>query len=101
MLARLRDRTVPRCGVALPGSATDLILMSPVMRRLRGSLLRLVRRRILSMAVGLLLVALATWLRYCAVSDQWWVEGVALVVIASGVALFWTGLTGTAPDWVE
>ena len=53
------------------------------------------------MAVGLLLVALATWLRYCAVSDQWWVEGVALVVIASGVALFWTGLTGTAPDWVE
>jgi hypothetical protein len=28
-------------------------------------------------------------------------EGLALVVGATGLAIFWTGLTGASPDWVE
>jgi hypothetical protein len=31
----------------------------------------------------------------------WWLEGLSLVVGATGLALFWTGLTGASPDWVE
>jgi hypothetical protein len=31
----------------------------------------------------------------------WWLQGVALVVGATGLAIFWTGLTGASPDWVE
>jgi hypothetical protein len=28
-------------------------------------------------------------------------EGLALVVGATGLAIFWTGLTGASPDWVD
>jgi hypothetical protein len=28
-------------------------------------------------------------------------QGLALVVGATGLALFWTGLTGPSPDWIE
>jgi hypothetical protein len=28
-------------------------------------------------------------------------EGLALVVGATGLAILWTGLTGVAPDWVD
>ena len=39
--------------------------------------------------------------RFGGVHAAWWIEGLSLVVCATGLALFWTGLTGPSPDWVE
>jgi len=71
------------------------------LRRMRGVLLRLVRRRGLAMAIGLALAVPAAWLEFSGRFGGWWVEGLALVVGATGAAVFWTGLTGAAPDWVD
>ena len=71
------------------------------LRRMRGVLLRLVRRRGLAMAIGLALAVPAAWLEVSGRFGGWWVEGLALVVGATGAAIFWTGLTGAAPDWVD
>jgi hypothetical protein len=70
-------------------------------RRVRGALLRLVRRRGLSMAIGLALVIPSAWIEFGGHYASWWAEGTALVVGATGLALVWTGLTGLSPDWVE
>jgi hypothetical protein len=72
-----------------------------MLRRLRGAMLRFVRRRTLAMTVGLALVAPAAWIEFSGRFDQWWVDGVALVIGATGLAIFWTGMTGVAPDWIE
>jgi hypothetical protein len=71
------------------------------MRRARGFLLRLARRRALAIVVGLALAAPAAWLEFGGRSDAWWVEGLGLVLGATGVALIWTGLTGARPDWID
>ena len=72
-----------------------------VLRRGRGRLLRFVRRRALAMATGLAMVIPAAWVECLGRYEAWWVEGLALVVGATGLALFWTGLTGPSPDWVD
>jgi hypothetical protein len=72
-----------------------------MLRRLRGTLLRFVRRRRLAVVVGLALVLPAAWVEFTGRFETWWVEGLALVVGATGVALTWTGITGAAPDWHE
>ena len=64
-------------------------------------LLRLVRRRALSMAFGAALVGPAAWVEFGASSAPWWLQGLSLVAGATGLALFWTGLTGPSPDWLE
>jgi len=71
------------------------------LRRARGALLRIVRRPRLSIAIGLLLAGPAAWVQLGGVSVAWWVQGLSLVALATGVALVWTGLTGEQPDWVE
>ena len=70
-------------------------------RRVRGVLLRLVRRRRLAIAVGVTLAAPAAWIEFNGGSGAWWVDGLGLVVGATGVALLWAGLTGARPDWVD
>jgi hypothetical protein len=70
-------------------------------RRLRGVILRLARRRALAIVVGAALVAPAAWIEMSGGYDEWWVNGLALVAGATGVALVWIGLTGASPDWVE
>ena len=72
-----------------------------VLRRARGALLRLARRRSLAIVVGAALAAPAAWVEFFSRYDAWWVDGFALVMGATGLALLWTGLTGTAPDWVD
>ena len=72
-----------------------------VIRRGRGALLRLVRRRLASCVIGFVLAAPAVWVEWRGADVPWWVEGLSLVVGATGLALFWTGLTGVSPDWVE
>ena len=72
-----------------------------VMRRVRGVLLRLVKRRLPAMALGAALIVPSAWIEFVANDAAWWLQGLALVVGATGLALFWTGLTGPSPDWVE
>jgi hypothetical protein len=71
------------------------------LRRLRGTILRFIRRRRAAVSVGLLLVAPSAWIELSGRASSWWIDGIALVVGATGVALLWTGLTGLSPDWVE
>jgi hypothetical protein len=64
-------------------------------------LLRLVRRRALAIAIGLVLAVPAAWVEFSGRYDAWWIQGTALVLGASGLAILWTGLTGPSPDWVD
>jgi hypothetical protein len=69
--------------------------------RARGVLLRLVRRRALAIVVGLALALPAAWIEFGSRYDAWWVQGMALVIGATGLSILWTGLTGPSPDWVD
>ena len=64
-------------------------------------ILRLVRRRALAILAGLALALPAGWVEFSDRYGAWWVEGLALVIGATGLAIFWTGLTGPSPDWVD
>jgi presenilin-like A22 family membrane protease len=64
-------------------------------------LLRLVRRRALAIVVGLALAVPAVWIEVSRRYDAWWVQGMALVLLASGLAVLWTGITGPSPDWID
>ena len=70
-------------------------------RRARGAILRIVRRRPIAIAIGVAFAAPAVWLELSGGSGAWWVDGLGLIVGATGVALLWAGLTGTRPDWVD
>jgi hypothetical protein len=72
-----------------------------MLRRLRGILLRFVRRRRVATIVGIALVVPAAWVEFSSRVDRWWMEGLALVVGATGLALAWTGIAGAAPDWFD
>jgi len=76
-------------------------MLSHMLRRIRGLILRLVRRRAAAMAVGVALAGPAAWVEWGGRFDAWWVEGLALVAGATGLALLWTGITGAAPDWID
>lgn len=71
------------------------------LRRVRGAILRLVRRRPFAIAVGCVLAAPALWAELFSTLDAWWIDGLALVFGATGLALIWIGLTGASPDWVD
>jgi hypothetical protein len=71
------------------------------LRRARGFLLRLVRRRTLAIMTGLALAVPAAWVEFSGRDGAWWVKGLALIVGATGIAIFWTGLTGPSPDWID
>jgi hypothetical protein len=73
----------------------------PLVRRARGALLRLVRRRMAAAIVGLMLAGPAAWVQFSGREYAWWLHGVALVAGAVGVALLWTGLAGLTPDWID
>jgi hypothetical protein len=64
-------------------------------------LLRFVRRRRLAALVGVALAAPAGWIEFSGRASAWWMEALALITGATGLALLWTGLTGTSPDWIE
>jgi hypothetical protein len=70
-------------------------------RRARGAILRLVRRRPLAVTVGAALAAPAAWLEFSGRSGAWWLDGLALILLATGAALVWAGITGPKPDWIE
>jgi uncharacterized membrane protein len=72
------------------------------LKRMRGSLLRLVLRRPAAIALGLVLIAPAAWLR---LADFPWespaTDGIGLILGATGVAFLVTGVGGRRPDWIE
>ena len=70
------------------------------LRRARGKILRIVRRRPLAIAVGAALAGPAAWLELRG-SGAWWLDGLGLLLGATGAALIWTGLTGPRPDWMD
>ena len=71
-------------------------------RRIRGLLLRLVFHRGLAILIGVALIAPAAWLL---IEDYAWesgvTDGLALLALATGAALAWTGLTGRRADWID
>lgn len=71
-------------------------------RRIRGMLLRLVLNRSGAVAAG---VALATPGAVLLLRDFPWesgaTDGLALVLLATGIALVWAGLTGRREDWIQ
>jgi hypothetical protein len=71
------------------------------LRRIRGILLRLTRRRAAAIAVGAAFAAPAAWLKLASREDAWWIDGLSLILLATGLALIWTGVTGPSPDWVD
>ena len=71
------------------------------LRRFRGFVLRLVHRRLLAIACGLVLLVPSAFANLSGRWEAWWVDGLSLVVGATGIALVWTGVTGAAPDWVD
>jgi hypothetical protein len=71
------------------------------LRRLRGALLRFIRRRPAAISLGLLLVVPSAWVELSGRASSWWMDGAALVAGATGAALIWTALTGAKSDWVE
>ena len=64
-------------------------------------LLRLVRRRSLALSIGIALAAPAAWLELASHFDAWWIDGLALVVGATGFALIWAAISGPRADWHE
>ena len=64
-------------------------------------ILRLIRRRVAATLVGLALAVPAVWAEFFSSYEAWWIDGLALVAGATGVALLWTGVTGVVPDWID
>ena len=78
--------------------------MAHFFRRARGALLRLVRRRVVAVAVGVAIAGPAAWLEWLELSgryDAWWIDGLSLILAATGLALIWTGVFGSTPDWID
>jgi hypothetical protein len=67
------------------------------LRRARGWLLRLVRRRAGAIVIGLLLALPAAYLEFSGRFAAWWVDGLSLVLGATGAALILSGVGGVVP----
>ncbi len=72
------------------------------LRRVRGRVLRLVLNRPVAIGIGALMLAPGLWLF---LTDQRWesgaTDGLVLLLVASGAAFLWTGVTGRRGDWVD
>jgi hypothetical protein len=75
--------------------------MARRLSRGRGIVLRVVRRRRLSLALGILLAVPAAWIELGARIGTWWSDGAALIVGATGLALVWNGIVGASGDWID
>jgi len=51
--------------------------------------------------VGAALAAPAAWIEFGSRDVAWWVDGLSIVLGATGAALLWTGVTGVKPDWID
>jgi hypothetical protein len=53
------------------------------------------------MVLGLVMIVPSAYIQFGNGVDAWWLQGLSLIAGATGIALFWTGLTGVSPDWQE
>ncbi len=78
------------------------IMRVMAVRRFRGVILRFVLNRPVAIGAGVLMFVPGLWLL---LTDQRWesgaTDGLALLLVASGAAVAWTGLTGRRGDWVD
>ena len=44
---------------------------------------------------------LAAWLELSGRYGAWWVDGLSLVLGATGAAVLWSGIAGVPPDWID
>jgi hypothetical protein len=76
--------------------------MARLLRRARGTLLRIALHRPLAVALGLGLLAPAIWVGMREYRWETWLsDGAVLVLGATGAALVLTGLSGRRADWEE
>jgi len=72
------------------------------LKRLRGSLLRLVLKRPAAITIGVVLIAPSLWLL---LQEFAWetpaTDGLGLIMGATGVAFLLTGIGGRRPDWID
>jgi hypothetical protein len=73
-----------------------------MLKRIRGSLLRLVLKRPVAIVLGLVLLCPSAWLL---VRDFPWespaTDGIGLILGATGAAFLLAGIGGRRPDWIE
>src|SRR6185503_20589441 len=77
-LAQRQRQHKPLLSPRLRGSRLRDSEVQMTLRRVRGFLLRLVRRRWLAMAIGLSLAVPAIWIEFSR-GGAWWVDGLALI----------------------
>jgi hypothetical protein len=75
--------------------------MAHFFRRARGALLRLVHRRTVAVVVGVAIAGPAAWLELSGRDVAWWIDGLSLILAATGLALIWSGVVGSTPDWID
>jgi len=54
-----------------------------------------------SIACGYLSAVVVVGLIAQGLIGAWWIDGVSLILLATGLALIWTGITGPSPDWLD
>ena len=96
MRARGVARTTSRMGSVSTTGYASALPPNMALRRVRGFLLRIVRRRRLALVLGLALALPAGWVEFSGRYGAWWVEGLALRHRGDRLAIFWTGLTGAS-----
>ncbi len=70
--------------------------------RLRGRLLRATLRRRTAFLLGVAIAAPAVWLMSVdAPWESWITDGIALVAVATGIALIHTAIAGRRADWAD
>ena len=75
---------------------------APMLRRARGTLLRLAQARVAAGVVGTVLLVFSASLLMLDFSWESWVsDGLGLVLGGTGAALFVTAISGRRPDWIE
>lgn len=72
------------------------------LKRLRGSLLRVVLKRPAAITLGIILLAPSAWLL---AQDLPWesptTDGIGLIAGATGAAFLLAGIGGRRPDWID
>src|SRR5262245_37322371 len=91
-----RHYAIPECR----GLRTAGCLTMPLIRRTRGMMLRLARRRTVAVVIGAALALPGLWVELAGHGAPW-ASGIALLAVATGLALIWSGVAGIKPDWVD
>jgi hypothetical protein len=77
-------------------------MAAPMLRRVRGGVLRLAQARVAAGVVGAILIFFSVTLLMLDFSwESWASDGLGLVLGGTGAALVRTAISGHRPDWIE